>query len=340
MNDPDIHAVRAIPPTMAEPTDESVSRTWHKLTRLTAAERSTRRPLPWAVPVTAAVVVAALTIGGVTLLRPSGGQDAGTTVVLPSPGATKEIEPNTDPASPETVTALNALATAAGGGTAVTINAGQLVFVRTDGTANSTSGQAETGGAVASPAVVTTEAEVREIWFDPQGAIPLKITDGVNDLNAGPKSNFAAEIAQARDDLATQGPSLIRPTPQWLAALPTDPTALLAQLRAESQQEGAAWSVDHRLWDTMANLYSGSEIALTPAVRAALLQALSGLHGLTTSTVTVNGHSLVAIRHTEKLSGDEILFDPASGKAVGRRTLYNNQVEYESTWVQSIVNGL
>lgn len=358
--DPDLTAVRHVPPAMAEPTDASVSRTWHTISsRRAAADRSRHRPyLRWAVPVAAAVTVGVLTVGGISLLRPDGSKQAGAPqVVLPSPGFTKEIEPNTAPASPQAIAALNALAEKAAQTQPVTIPAGKLIFVRHDGAVRATNiglggGATANDGTVAGTAKPTAadnsgakgkpngQVEIREIWLDPQGAIALKITDGVTDFTKGPKANNEAQVAERRQQLAANGPSLTLSTPQWLAALPTDPAALLAVLREQCAQEGAAWSVDHRVWNTMNELYATSELALTPQIRAALLRAFTGLHGLTTTQVTVNGQRLVAIRHTEKSSGDEIYFDAATGRAVGRGSVYDGNANYQATWVQSIVDGL
>jgi len=65
------------------------------------------------------------------------------------------------------------------------------------------------------------------------------------------------------------------------------------------------------------------------------------------------GRRLVAVRHTEQGNGDEILFDPATGQAVGRRTVTLDPdvtvtapgdapklepgVLYQATWTQKVV---
>ncbi|WP_344387648.1 hypothetical protein, partial [Asanoa iriomotensis] len=63
MSDPDIVAVRDLPPGTTEPTDESVSRTWHALTRGQAVAPGRRRPRRW-VPAAAALRAAGVAAGG------------------------------------------------------------------------------------------------------------------------------------------------------------------------------------------------------------------------------------------------------------------------------------
>ncbi|GAB2576958.1 hypothetical protein Aab01nite_12280 [Paractinoplanes abujensis] len=65
--DPDLIAVRELPPGVAEPSDEAVARVWHKIAARPAPRRSTRRL--W-VPITAAAAVMALVGAGFFLLRP------------------------------------------------------------------------------------------------------------------------------------------------------------------------------------------------------------------------------------------------------------------------------
>ncbi|MBL7262235.1 hypothetical protein [Paractinoplanes lichenicola] len=65
--DPDLIAVRELPPGLAEPSDEAVARVWHKIAARPAPRRSSRRL--W-VPITAAAAVLALVGAGIFFLRP------------------------------------------------------------------------------------------------------------------------------------------------------------------------------------------------------------------------------------------------------------------------------
>ena len=113
------------------------------------------------------------------------------------------------------------------------------------------------------------------MWLDPQGMIALKIMRDGADMN-GPGEQVAAEtdpqkkaalekklgdpdaeIAQLRQELADNGPSAIRPTPEWLAGLPADPAALRALLLGDTGAN--KWSDDHRLFTAVSDLLINAE---------------------------------------------------------------------------------
>lgn len=289
--DLDLAAVRELPPGVPEPTEESVARTWHQITA-----RNARQPVrPWArllVPVMAAAVVAGLAVGGAVVFR-SGEAPLG----FGSPGGSKTSDVNRAPASPEAVAALNALATAASTQTAATLQPGELIQVDHRGWAANIDPNGASG---------TLEPQAGRMLFDPNGM--TMVTDGsVPSAKGGPNE-------------PSREPSFAFPTPEWLAALPTDPDQLRERLRGEMGDEDA-WSTDHQVWSTMQEFYLRTDLLLGPELRAGLLRAFTGLRGLTTTDVTIDGRELVAIRHTERLSGDEILFDPTTGLAVGRRSI-------------------
>jgi hypothetical protein len=352
-DDSDITAVRDLPPGRPEPTDESVSRTWHRITVERSGTR-TRTPSRILVPAMAATLVAGLVVGGGVLLRPGGGAP----MEAAAPSEEKTARPNLAPAPPETVAALNALAGAAARGpAAAAVRPGQYIFVLHDGWAASFqanaagAGNAEGGTGTAPPEATLDEGvierQVREIWFDPQGMIAMSITDGRTELGADPASGRAA--------YRENGADLTRPTPGWLAGLPTDPDQLRATLR-DLTGDGGAWSTDHALWSTLQELYLNCDLLMTPELRAALLRSFTGLRGLTSSEVTIGGRRLVAVRHTEQASGDEILFDAATGAAVGRRSVTLSSdltvssapgapkldpgVTYQATWTQKVVDAV
>ncbi|BCB87545.1 hypothetical protein Psuf_048580 [Phytohabitans suffuscus] len=346
--------MRDLPPGRPEPTDESVSRTWY---RVTSAQRParTRTPSRILVPALAATLVAGLVVGGAVLFRP-GGEPLGFGA---PPSADKSSDPNLTPAPPETVAALNALAAAAAAGPpAARVAPGRYIFARHDGWAagyemSAGNGVQRRGGSGAAPGQAavpsngTLERQIREIWFDPQGMVAVSITDGKREMSADPAAGRAA--------FKDRGPSLFQPTPEWLATLPTDPDQLRAELR-EQIGEGGAWSTDHALWSTLQEVYFSADLVMTPELRAALLRSFTGLRGITSSEITVDGRRLVAVRHTERGGGNEILFDPATGSAVGRRSMsldgsvtvsvppgapkLEPGVTYQATWTQKVVAGV
>ncbi|GIH09832.1 hypothetical protein Rhe02_78990 [Rhizocola hellebori] len=323
MTDPDLLAVRQL---AAEPTDESVTRSWYRITQLEAI-RSRPSRMRRLTPVIAALSVVLLAAASVTVVRVG-------------PGTLWPVA-----STPETIDVLNALAdTAEHGPAAPQLTEGQLIRVKSEGWAG---GCGNTS--------CTIEAQPREMWFDPQGMIVLKILAGTQNLMEGPKANAAEDIAQQRQQFQQQQAGLNMPTPQWLAGLPTDSGALLTLLR-EQTADNDSWTVDHQLWDAMGQLYSSSELLLPPAVRAALLRSFRGLSGLSVRHVTIDGAQLVAIRQTDGDSGNEIIFDPQTGRAVGRGSSYTGDditivqapngpvldpgILYQATWEQSIVDGL
>ncbi|GAA4163372.1 hypothetical protein GCM10022251_45990 [Phytohabitans flavus] len=350
--------MRDLPPGLPEPTDESVSRTWY---RITAAGRParTRTPSRILVPAMAATLVAGLVVGGALLFRPGAGPMGFGAPSGETPSEEKTSEPNLTPASPETVAVLQKLAEAAASSPAAAkVRPGQYIFVRHDGWAASFRANAGGGaksdgsGTEATPQEATLgegtlEPQIREMWFDPQGMIAESITDGSDEMGVDPD--------RTRAMFEQDGPSFRQPTPEWVAGLPTDPEQLLAELR-DFVGEGGAWSTDHAVWSTMQEFYLNTDLLLGPELRAALLRSFAGLRGITFSDVSIDGRQLVAVRHTERGNGDEILFDLATGVAVGRRSVAAGSgvtisappeapkldpgVGYQATWTQKVVDAV
>ncbi|MDI1462041.1 hypothetical protein QEZ54_13785 [Catellatospora sp. KI3] len=350
--DPDLHAVRDLPPGLADPTDASVSRTWYLLSaRQTAAQAGSRHPLlRLLLPIVAAALVGVVTVTAVNLAGPGGvdfaapqiGTISASHQPLPAEHATHD--PSLTRTTPEAIAALEALAHTAEQGTAiVTLAPGQLIHVQTNGWA-----------AHVSEGTGQVKYQPRSIWYDPEGMVPLRLLAGDRDMFGGPRSDLEAEQAQARQFLAEHGPSVLMPTPQWLASLPTDPAQLLARLRGDVTGNDS-WAVDHQVWDYMSQVYAECDILLAPQVRAALLRAYAGMDGLTAGEVMVDDTRLVAIRQTDRGTAYEILFDPVTAWAVGRRTIdvsgtlnltsagstpvFNPLVAYHATWTQTIVSS-
>lgn len=138
------------------------------------------------------------------------------------------------------------------------------------------------------------------------------IRDG-REVGAGPagaKNPSAGPTAGA--------PSLRWPTPQWLAGLPRQPQQLLSLLRAQSIPSGPG--VDDSAWDQLATGFLRScDPLLAGDVRTTLLRALRLMPGLSAHRVTIDGRLLLAIRRAIGKDGEEILFDPATGRAAGMR---------------------
>ncbi|MDG4823530.1 hypothetical protein O7635_16885 [Asanoa sp. WMMD1127] len=349
MTDPDIVAVRELPPGVAEPTDESVSRTWHGLTRLQAGRPAQRRR--W-VPVAAALVVAGVAGGGVTVLSDRGAGPAvevGTAPSAPAPTPPPPSGKGTDPsaggASNETITpeekaayvgpskpisapqAIERLATAAAGSPTATVGTGQVVYVRLRGfSAVRGIGEVVPGNEPAAPADMWVTDD-REIWLWPEG------------MTAAATRRFGSTApGVGTSPSAVDKPSIWQPTPAWLAALPTDPAALRAELLA-GIGDNAKWSADHLLAKEIGELLVSSEPLLTADVRVAMLEVIKGWEGLSARETVIDGRQVWAIRQTEQGRFDEILFDPATGRAVGRASGIDGTLDHQALWTHKIVEA-
>lgn len=101
--------------------------------------------------------------------------------------------------------------------------------------------------------------------------------------------------------------------------------------------------------------YLTTEPMLSPELRAALLRAFTGLDGLTVSEVGIDGRRLVWIQQPGYEFDYGFLFDPDTGKAVGRRDVITQagatvdwpsgspadaqNVGYQVLWTHAIVDA-
>jgi hypothetical protein len=180
-----------------------------------------------------------------------------------------------------------------------------------------------------------------EMWLDVKGSIPVMIrrTDEgrgsftVPDAN-NPKDNHEQEVAQRRADLAANGPNLMQPTPEFLAALPTDPNAMLEKLKATAVQSGGPWSPDHAIMDFARGLLYNNEPLLTPQVRSALYRALAKLDSISSTgeVIELDGRKVYAISQAERGGRQELLIDAQTGRFVGSRS-----TDFYDLWSYAVV---
>lgn len=296
MKEPDILAVRQIPPALAEPDGLSVGRTWRKV--VDAQREKTPRPAVrrWLIPAAAALAIGAIAISATVWL---------------SGGSGGRFQPAQSSTALDVNQALAQLiAASAQSGPAPVPTADQVVHTRIDGWAAALDTQG--GGQM--------EQQIRENWLEPAGLYAIQITDGATSMMDGPKGDRAGNIAQAQAALAEHGPSFYRATPQWLAGLPTDPSALYAVLQQTVEQNKL--SAAHAIWNMMLEFSLTGDLLLSPANRAALFGAYGHVDGLRAETVVINGETFIGLRHNENGQGDEVLYDPADAHAVGVRSLY------------------
>ncbi|PZS29867.1 MAG: hypothetical protein DLM58_14580 [Pseudonocardiales bacterium] len=111
------------------------------------------------------------------------------------------------------------------------------------------------------------------------------------------------------------------PTPAWLAALPRDPTALLARLYIDPNKAGADVNKYDAAFLHIAQVLSSG---MVPAdLRAALYQVASRIPGVTLidSTANLDGRQGVAVGRVDSTGNvrQEIIFDSAGGQYIGER---------------------
>jgi hypothetical protein len=201
----------------------------------------------------------------------------------------------------------------------LTIPAGKLLYVRTENRE--------------SPA-----GRLHEIWLDPQGMIALRVDIGGEDTSTGPKSSPETAAEQARQQFATEGPSLRMPTPQWLATLPGDPNRLLNmvnQLNAGTKNGGPYYAVKE-----MTELFWECGAVLTPRVRAVAYRALGKIDGLAATELRLDGRKLYALREPDRGRGfaQELLLDPATGQVAGVRTIEGSTAAGVALWHYAVVD--
>lgn len=298
--------------------------------RLRGRWRGTRR---WWAPVGVTVAVVAVVLGAFALLAPGGGAPA---LQVGGPGSSDTRTDSRDnpgaastPEHAAAVAVLEELASVAeadndppGGG--LTVGPGQFLYVRSVG-------------------AQWTPPYTHEMWLDVNGSIPLMIrrTDGTQSFTApdptSPKDTHESEVAQQQADIGAQGPSLLRPTPAYLASLPTDPQQLLTLLRDKFGPVAGDWSVDHGVVDQTRQLLYQNEPLLTPAVRGALYRALALVPGVgSAGEVTYQGKSYMSIWFTERdVHETELLLDSETGRVVGE-----GPVDRAVLWHYAVVDEL
>ncbi|WP_285787225.1 hypothetical protein [Micromonospora sp. NBRC 101691] len=278
-HEPDLVAVRDLPPGRPEPTAESVARTWHAISRHQAAVHPVRRTR-WLAPVAAAATVVALAVGGAVVLAPG--------------------RPTPVPAAPNPQEVMAQLIERAGQVPAEPVPPGMLLYRRSEGPEG--------------------WKEVRETWFDGQTTLPLRLrVDGVDRPVDDPYP--AGSTAEENRRVVAAGGSWYFPTPGWLAGLPTDPAALRARLDEEIDAYAGPGPVEPEahLTNHLLTTFAAAEPRLSPQVRVALYEVIADLDGLVAREVVVDGHRYQAVGQREPAGKvlTALLFDPASGRAVG-----------------------
>jgi hypothetical protein len=360
-DDRDVDPLREFRADLADPTPDRQVRIRARITGQGAGARPSPRagrPKGMLVPAVAATAVLAVVAGaGYVAFDGSGGgtpaarqspasgtgQPAPDQPVAPPSAKTSSTPVPPSPAEHQAaVSLLEQFAASAGSGPApITVPDGQLLYV--SGTGSATNTTVGAGGQSSS----STQAYKHEMWVEPAGNIVVMIrrTDGDDSFvvpdPGDPMDNHEDEVERARAEYEGTGPTFRQPSPQFLAALPTDPRVLLERIRTTAVDSGGSWSADHAIMDLMRQFLYINEPLITPQVRAALYRALATLGSISSTgqPITVDGRSVYAIGQSERESRQELLVDAQTGRIVGGRTLDGQQSEpsFYDLWTHGVV---
>ncbi|MET8828161.1 CU044_5270 family protein [Streptomyces sp. NPDC004610] len=231
---------------------------------------------------------------------------AGATVVvlgagLGSPDAPSDLPP----ASAASVRLLERAALAAAATPQTTVRAGQYTYVRTVG---HTSVLSETASGTMR---LSRQDEGMEQWTSVDGNEPtLQRKDGTDSLIPG----------------TAGGGNLNSPTYSFLAALPTDPDALLRRIRDDAEKNHGAGSdsttgPDQEAFVTIGDLLRNG--VTPPGTTAALYRAAALIPGVDVvpDAVDAAGRHGVAVARTHDGERTEWIFDESTARLLGERTV-------------------
>jgi hypothetical protein len=287
--EPDVRAVRALADEIAgqrEPA--SLARAWLRVTAADRPRPRIRRRLraSVAIPVAAALAVALVAGVGALLLRgsPSVSVLAGGDSAIPVDQAWRELlqKAQTIPAA--------------------TVPAGTVLYVRTTAAGASI----KPGSTAPWPMVDQSNGA----WYDPATMRLLRVVSDHEGVTQPGHLPPASPIG------------LFNASPQWIDRLPATADELGPLLLDQAAADAGNWSTRHGLWEAVAELFHRTDLAIPPAVRVALYQVLAQEKGLTASRVSIDGRDLIAITRVERTDGQQLLFDPATGRGVGNRSFY------------------
>jgi hypothetical protein len=159
----------------------------------------------------------------------------------------------------------------------------------------------------------------RYSWFDPRGMAFLGFAQNGETFDA---TGAGAKNAEPTPTGPVGNGSLLSPTPQWITSLPTDPGALRDLLLAQSKDYAGDWSNRHGLWEALAELFDTADFAIPVNVRTAIYRVMAQEKGLEANLTIVDGRPMYVISRFERDDVQQLLFDPGTGRCVGRRSLF------------------
>ncbi|WP_435186257.1 CU044_5270 family protein [Streptomyces sp. bgisy126] len=272
--------------------------------RRAAAPRAPRNPfLRKAVLLPAATALAGALAVGVLVLTPGGTPDADDRAT--GPALTTTIGTVDTHGAPRL---LDRISLAAAGTDVPRPRAGQYVYIET----RSASTHVRTVDGVSS--LVGVPLHTRQSWRSPDGSKGWLIEPG----NTGPEG-ITLEGTDEKGDAPE--PHLGAPSHDYLAALPTDPDALLRKIYEETKGQGRG--KDQQAFTTIGDLLT--ESWPTPELAAALYRAAAKIPGVVTvdGATDAAGRKGVAVARLDETSGQrtEWIFDDRTLAFLGERTV-------------------
>jgi hypothetical protein len=284
----DLTAVRELTDEMASSRrDASLATSWVAVTER-GRPRPQRTMTRRLVPVAAGLVVVMLVVAGWYVVGPG----AGSRVVLPADGQQVPV-----------AQAWDAIIAAAQSARPTAIPDASVIYVKQTGA----------GAMITNDGTPwTMQNQDRGSWFDPRGMVFLMYRE-----NGG--ANRTADPAPAGPPAQVD---LTHITPQWIASLPTDPGALRDVLLRQSKGIAGDWSDRHGLWEGLAELFHTADLAIPVDVRTAIYRVIAQEKGLAANRTVVGGRDVYVITRAERDSAQQLVFDPATGRCIGRRSLF------------------
>jgi hypothetical protein len=316
--DEDLVAVRTLADEVARGRDRdtgpALARVWE---RVDPGRPRARRP--WvsrrlAVPVMAAVAVLALAGGAVVYLS-----------AKPGPGTQSPASETFVPAAD----IFRQVTERVAGSPPAPVNPPRYVYVRSDGTA------AAFGAPDAPP---TYERDRHEAWFDSQGGIAVAIRRGEQWLQRGvddPQSPVRADVER----FEAEGPGVHYPTVEWLREQLADPAALTALVRRQAGEGKTDGWADNQVWEWFVSVLYRFDPLLGPADRQRVYAALAAFGSLSGYRTTIDGVAVLGVRlpDDDGKHATDVLFDPDSGRAIGQRSVFGDQLMSEALWTAELV---
>ncbi|MGW4727172.1 CU044_5270 family protein [Streptomyces sp. NPDC004291] len=300
------------PPPVPEPTPERNLDLRHAVLRSALAAgdggpavRSRRR---FSVGLLVVPVAACAVVAGVVVVAPGEGP-AG------PPGRVSAGQPGPSDA----VRFLSGAALAAAAAPAPEVRPGEYVYVKS---LVAYAGRDAAGG----PAVLPP-ARAREVWLSADSSRPGLLREaGAADTplgSPGPVYELDGPGAEPRKStLGAEPPSVTRPTHAYVAALPTEPEALLRLVREQTRgAEGSGGGADQRAFTAIGTLLA--ETWAPPEVTAALYRAAALIPGVAVlpSATDAAGREGVAVARTAHGEQTQWIFDRTTSAFLGERTV-------------------